>query len=44
MMDDLIAKMAKDYASDKRCSEDDAKTQIKDKLAGGDKKEHGTTV
>jgi hypothetical protein len=41
--DALIDKLAKDYAKDHKCSEDDAKTQMKAKLAGGEKKTHGTT-
>lgn len=42
-MDVLCDKVAKDYAADKKISVDDAKLQMKEKLAGGEKQSHGTT-
>lgn len=42
-MDALIDKLAKDWSKAHKCTEDEAKEQMKGKLAGGEKKAHGTT-
>ena len=43
-LDPLCNEIAKAYAKDKKCDEETAKTQIKEKLAAAAPKSHATTV